>query len=462
MRRVPALFLFILLGLAGPLSAETKVPDNQGEVQLSFAPVVQRSAPAVVNIYASWVTERRASPFADDPFFSQFFGGFDRATPRVQNSLGSGVIVSADGIVVSNYHVVQEATDIRVVLADRREFAGEVLLSDREADIAVIRLADAQELPALEFAQSEAAAVGDLVLAIGNPFGVGQTVSSGIISATARTGAATRQGAGYFLQTDAPINPGNSGGALVDMSGRLVGLNTSILTRSGGSNGIGFAIPSDLVAQYVQQAVAGHDDFRRPWSGVAVQQVDGGLADALGQGIPTGVLISEIHPASPFAEADLRAGDVILSVNALPVNAQDELEYRLLTQGVGADVTVEVLRDGTANSHVVAVREAPGVPGANPIRIDADSPLAGLLVADVTPRLIDELNLPLSASGVLVVRADGPSARLGLRGGDVVRTVNGQQVQTAADLDRMVRRGARAWDMQIGRGGQTLRLRVRG
>ncbi|MDV7144704.1 trypsin-like peptidase domain-containing protein [Tropicimonas sp. TH_r6] len=459
MRAFVLLSLCASLALTGPTPAQ-QVPASDTEIKLSYAPVVRQSAPAVVNIYASWVTERHASPFANDPFFSQFFEGFGQTMPRVENSLGSGVIVDPAGIVVSNYHVVQEATDIRVVLADRREFDGEVLLSDREADIAVIRLDQAEDLPALAFADSEAAEVGDLVLAIGNPFGVGQTVSSGIVSATARTGAATRQRSGYFIQTDAPINPGNSGGALVDMSGQLLGLNTSILTRSGGSNGIGFAIPANLVAQYVEQAKAGRDSFARVWSGISVQQVDAGLAQALGQAVPAGVLVSEMHPESPFAAAGLQAGDVILSVDGLPVHAGDALEYRLLTLGAGAVATIELLRDGKSETVSVALSEAPG-DEAEPVRIEGRSPLAGLIVADITPQLIDQLDLSVGASGLIVLRAGGASARLGLRTGDIVVRLNGQDITDSVQFKAMIDRGARAWDMQLARSGRLLRLRVR-
>ena len=247
------------VGMNTGTEAETRVPSDTVEVKLSYAPVVKAVVPSVVNIYARRVVETQASPFANDPFFSQFFGDM-RSRPRLQNSLGSGVILGADGIVVSNFHVVGNATEIRVVLADKREFDAEVLLADPQTDLAILRMINAPDLPALTFSDSDAVEVGDLVLAVGNPFGVGQTVSSGIISAQARTGM-VRGRPGYFIQTDAPINPGNSGGALVDMKGQLVGINTAIVTRSGGSDGIGFAIPANLVRQYVEQAQNGADQL---------------------------------------------------------------------------------------------------------------------------------------------------------------------------------------------------------
>ncbi|MBT31166.1 MAG: serine protease, partial [Thalassobius sp.] len=217
------------------------------EIQLGFAPLVKQAAPAVVNIYAKRIVAERSSPFQNDPFFRQFFGNLGQPRQRVQNSLGSGVILSGDGIVVTNYHVVGEATEIRVVLTDRREFDAQVMLSDQESDLAVLQLEGAEDMPHLTLRDSDRVEVGELVLAIGNPFGVGQTVSSGIVSGLARSGAAVGSARGYFLQTDAAINPGNSGGALIDVNGRLIGVNTRILTRSGGSNGIGFAIPANLV-----------------------------------------------------------------------------------------------------------------------------------------------------------------------------------------------------------------------
>ena len=261
------LFLLLVLLAGSPATAETRVPQNALEMQLSFAPLVKQAAPAVVNIYASRVTAARPTPFQSDPFFGRFFEQFGQRQPQVQNSLGSGVILSSTGIVVSNFHVVGMATDIRVVLADRREFEAHVLLGDRNSDLAILQLDGAKDLPSLPLRDSDGVEVGELALAIGNPFGVGQTVSSGIISGLARSGGASGAGRGYFIQTDAPINPGNSGGALVDIHGNLIGVNTSILTRSGGSNGIGFAIPVDMAKNIMQQLITtGH--IVRGWIGI--------------------------------------------------------------------------------------------------------------------------------------------------------------------------------------------------
>ena len=251
MRWIACLSALIIIGSS--VAFARIVPESQTQIQLSFAPVVKQAAPAVVNIYAKTLVERRRSPFAGDPFFDKFFGGFgDRALSRkrIERSLGSGVIVSQDGLVVTNYHVVANAVEVTAALADKREFSAAIILADKASDLAVLRLDGASNLPTLSFGDSDALQVGDLVLAIGNPFGVGQTVTVGIISAQARTGAEGRT----FIQTDAAINPGNSGGALVDMAGNLAGVNSAILTRSGGSNGIGFAIPAALARQAVKQA----------------------------------------------------------------------------------------------------------------------------------------------------------------------------------------------------------------
>src|SRR6056297_1121680 len=293
---------FVLVSLlAVSVQAETRVPQSQSEISLGFAPLVRQAAPAVANIYAKRVVQTRSSPFQGDPFFEDMFRDFGKVQPRVQNSLGSGVILSADGYVVSNYHVVGEATDIRVVLNDRREFAAQVVFADEQSDLALLQLEDATNMPHLDLRDSDTVEVGELVLAIGNPFGVGQTVSSGIVSGLARSGGAMGTARGYFIQTDAPINPGNSGGALIDVNGALVGVNTRIVSRSGGSNGIGFAIPSNLVAQFMQQALAGATQFQRPWAGMAGQPVDADLAEGLGLGLPRGMVITGLHPQSPFA-----------------------------------------------------------------------------------------------------------------------------------------------------------------
>lgn len=456
-----ALLLASTLAFAVPLQAQTEVPQSKAQIALTFAPVVKAATPAVVNIYASRVVERRSSPFAADPFFNQLFRDFGRSRPEVQNSLGSGVIVSANGLVVSNYHVVGAATEIKVVLGDKREFSAEVVLSDKDNDLAVLRLKDAKDLPVLPLRDSDGVEVGDLVLAIGNPFGLGQTVSMGIVSALARSVGSVGDGRGYFLQTDAAINPGNSGGALVDAEGRLLGINTAIFTQSGGSNGVGFAIPSNLVRAVVAQAEAGAKDFMRPWAGLVAQPVDSALAEGLGQTRPEGVILSEVHPDSPFAVEGLKAGDVILRVDGAPVSSPNEMLFRMSSRGIGQRIKVEFLRDGEVNSLGVALIAPPEKPARDTLSLGESSLLHGLTVARINPAVIAEFDLATSASGIVVTEAKGWAVQSGLRRGDILLSINGQPIVTPKDVETLTQAGPRTWQIDLQRAGQPLRLRLR-
>ena len=456
-----ALTVLALSGLSAPVAADTRVPASQAEITLSFAPVVRQAAPAVVNIYASRVVETRRSPFAGDPFFDRLFRDFGATRPEVQNSLGSGVIVSPDGLVVSNHHVVEAATDITVVLADKREFRAEVVLSDRDNDLAVLRLAGAADLPVLPLRDSDGVEVGELVLAIGNPFGLGQTVSLGIVSALARSSIAVGDGRGYFLQTDAAINPGNSGGALVDAAGRLVGINTAILTQSGGSNGVGFAIPANLVRAVVAQAEQGAARFVRPWAGVTGQAVDGTLAESLGLARPEGVILSDLHPESPFARAGLRAGDIVTALDGAPVNSPPEMIFRMSARGVGTRTEVTVLRDGRTIDAMVDLVAPPDLPSRDARRIGRGSALEGLEVARINPAVIAEWNLPMQAEGVIVTGVQAWAAQAGLAPGDLLVAINGERVATPAEVERAATAQTRTWAIDLVRQGQPVRLRFR-
>lgn len=457
------LFALLCLSLL-PLQTgaqQARVPQSRAEVQLSFVPLVKEAAPAVVNIYARRVVAERSSPFMDDPFFQGLFRNFGTVRPRVQNSLGSGVILSEDGIVVSNFHVVAQATDIRVVLNDRREFDATVLLSDEESDLAVLRMEEAGEMPFLELRDSDSVEVGELTLAIGNPFGVGQTVSSGIVSGLARSGTATGSARGYFIQTDAPINPGNSGGALIDTQGRLIGINTSILTRSGGSNGIGFAIPANLVAQFVDQANAGSDRFERPWAGMSGQPVDADIAATLSLERPGGMLISQLHPLSPFGDAGFEAGDVILSVDGEPVNTPAEMLFRLSVTGIGETATIERFRQGERREIDVRMIAAPDTPPRDTRVLDERSALPGLRISTVNPAVIGEYGLPLSAQGAVVEEPGQYGARVGLRQGDVILEINETQVNASADAARALRDRVSMVSMTVQRGAERFVTRFR-
>ena len=452
--------LIVALGFSAPVWAEQKVPQSQMEIQLSFVPLVKQAAPAVVNIYATRVTEARGNRFLDDPFFQQFFKGAI-PKPRAQNSLGSGVILSPDGIVVSNYHVVGMATDIRVVLNDRREYSARVLLGDEASDLAILQLEDASDLPSLALRTSDDVQVGELTLAIGNPFGVGQTVSSGIISGLARSGGSGGNGTGYFIQTDAPINPGNSGGALVDMAGLLIGINTSILTRSGGSNGIGFAIPSDLVAEFVTQAKSGSDRFHRAWAGVSGQVLDYDMAASFGLDRSGGIIITELHPASPFGAAGFEVGDVITAVDGQPVISGGEMLFRMSVGGIGNTAMVTRTRNGEASDVTVELISAPDDPPRDFTVLGDDAILAGLELALINPAVSDAMGLSTNAAGVVVVNTGPIAVQVGLRRGDIIEAVNSTVVETPSDMREGLTNSGRGVRLYIIRGGSRVQLRFR-
>ncbi|MEZ5751258.1 MAG: Do family serine endopeptidase [Paracoccaceae bacterium] len=452
-------FALVLFLTAMPAVAQT-VPSSRAEISLSFAPIVRETAPAVVSIYARRIVEERVNPFSNDPFFSQFFNDMGQTQQRIQNALGSGVVVSSDGIVVSNFHVVGNADDIRVVLDDRREFAADVLLQDEESDLAILQLREASDLPVVELADSDNVEVGDLVLAIGNPFGVGQTVSSGIVSALARSGIAVGSGRGYFIQTDAAINPGNSGGALVDMAGRLVGINTAILTRSGGSNGIGFAIPSNLVAQVIGQARNGESRFQRPWMGVTAQAVDASLAESFALGLPRGVVLTDLDPNSPLAEAGLKIGDVVLAVDGDTVNTPPEMMFRLAARGIGGTADLTVLSAGRESQVTVALIAPPETPPRNRIEVPRTA-LQGLAAVNINPAVAAEYNLPPGSTGVLAIEARDLASRVGMVPGDIIVGVNGAPIRDTDDLAEALSQRGRYWEIELIREGRRNLLRFR-
>ena len=431
---------------------DRRVPASAAELQLSFAPVVKRVAPAVVNVYAARVVENR-NPFMNDPLFRQFFGAVPRE--QVLRSLGSGVIVDPAGLVVTNYHVIEGASEVKVALSDKREFDAEIMLKDEHSDLTILRLKGVNErFPVLDFADSDALAVGDVVLAIGDPFGVGQTVTHGIVSALARTqvGISDYQ---FFIQTDAAINPGNSGGALVDLNGKLVGINTAIYSRSGGSQGIGFAIPANMVRVVVASAKGGSAAVKRPWLGAKLQQVTPEIAESLGLKRPTGALVANVLPAGPAARAGIKTGDVIVSIDGIVVDDPNSFDYRFATKPLGGSAQIALLRQGRDMSVAVGLESAPDTPREE-VEIKARSPFLGATVANLSPALADELRLDAQAQGVVIVGvADGSEAQsVGFRKGDIVVSVNSQKIEKSTDLDRVTRAGSRLWRVIINRDGQ--------
>ena len=466
MRLSTAILTAILTIFAGlPANAEKVVPLSRPAVQLSFAPVVKRSAPAVVNVYAQRMVASRDNRYFDDPFFRRFFGddgSFGRPRERVQNSLGSGVIVDSSGLIVTNNHVVANGTDIKVVLADRREFEARLLLTDDRTDLAVLKIDVPDEaLPALPLGDSDALEVGDLVLAIGNPFGVGQTVTSGIVSALARTkvGVSDYQ---FFIQTDAAINPGNSGGALVNMSGELIGINTAIFSRGGGSIGIGFAIPTNMVRTVVATAESGSGAIRRPWLGVELQDVTADIATSLGLARPEGTLIVGLHPDSPLAKSGLKRGDVVLAIEGKPVENSQELGYRVATTAVGATTIIEYQRGGERKETQVTMVAAPETVDRDDTLIEGPNPLAGMVAANLSPAVADELGLAAALSGVVAVKiADGPALRFFKRG-DIILEINGTAIDSVETLQAVLQAPEGFWRIAINRGGHILKLTVGG
>ena len=454
---------------AAPVSlAQTKiVPVSRAETMLSFAPLVKSAAPAVVNIYTRRVVrERSATPLFNDPFFRRFFGDQfqfgEQTRQRVQNSLGSGVIVSDDGLIVTNYHVIDKADEITVVLTDRREFEADVVTRDERTDLAVLRIkTGAEKLPFLELKDSDTLEVGDLVLAIGNPFGVGQTVTSGIVSALARTARGVSD-FGFFIQTDAAINPGNSGGALVSLDGGLIGINTAIYSRGGGSNGIGFAIPSNMVATVIGGALKG-GQIVRPWIGARGQSVDADIARSLGLPTPSGVLINSIHPDSPASRAGFKVGDVIVSIDGKKVPDANALRFRIATLSVGRQARIGAIRNGKPFEQQVAMIAAPDVPPRDLTLISGSNPYAGSEVANLSPALAEELALDSEATGVIILRLKrrSPADRIGLEPGDILVRLNGQEINSVATLKKLLSRDYSTWRIEINRSGRSLKLIIR-
>ena len=458
-RRFLAVLPVLALFAAGPAHAQgfqRQAPDSRSQMQMSFSPLVKQAAPAVVNVYGARREQKPRNSFMDDPFFREFFGG-GRGQERVQQSVGSGVIVSADGFVVTNHHVIEGMTEVKVALADRREFDAEVVLRDQRTDLAVLRLKGVGEarLASLPLGDSDQIEVGDIVLAIGNPFGVGQTVTSGIVSALARTqvGVSDYQ---FFIQTDAAINPGNSGGALLDMSGRLIGINTAIFSRSGGSHGIGFAIPANMVKVVIESARGGGATVRRPWFGARLDSLDREKAEALGLDRPTGALVANIVDKSPASEAGLRRGDVIVGLDNQDVTDPDSFGFRFATKGLSGQSSLSVLRAGKRIVVPVRLAAAPETRPREPVSVKGRSPLAGLTVMNLSPALAEELSIDAAVEGVVVASVDEDSnaQQVGFRKGDILLSINNERPAASRDVERLTRDRSYRWLLQISRGGQ--------
>jgi serine protease Do len=459
-----ALCVGAVLAAAPAAAQQREVPQSREEVMLSFAPVVKKAAPAVVNIFAKRQVERRSAvtSLLDDPFFRRFFGdgfGDQQRRKREQSSLGSGVIVAEEGFIVTNEHVIKGATEIKVVLTDRREFEAELVLTDERTDLAVLRVDPGGEsLPTIEMRDSDDVEVGDLVLALGNPFGVGQTVTSGIVSALARTQVGITDFS-FFIQTDAAINPGNSGGALVTLDGRLVGINTAIYSRSGGSVGIGFAIPANMVRTVVDSARDGRA-LVRAWAGLIGQDLTSDLAEGLRLERPGGVVISDVYEGGPADRAGIDPGDVIVAVNDQPVNDLQSLRYRVATGALGDNLEVEMVREGKTLTAELPLEPPPESPPRNEVRLLGHHPLGGAYVASLSPALAEELDMPDSWSGVVItkVQRGTPADRVGFRARDIILSLNGESYQNSGNLADALDRIHDKWQITFKRDGKVRRV----
>ena len=415
----------------------------------SFAPVVKKVAPSIVNIYTTRFIKERPmrNPMLNDPFFRQFFGnqfqGDDRERTRKEQSLGSGVIVSPDGYILTANHVVDEADEVKVSIADnKKEYTAKVIGKDQGTDIAVLKI-QAANLPAVTLADSEQLEVGDVVLALGNPFGVGQTVTMGIVSALGRSGLGFN---GYenFIQTDAAINPGNSGGALVDVEGRLVGINTAIISRSGGNQGVGFAVPINMARNVLERLVSG-GKITRGYLGIIPQDIDAGLAKQFNLPDQNGALVGDVSPDAPAAKAGLKSGDVILSVNGKDITGEENLRVTISQLAPGSQATLKIFRNGLNKTVVVTLGELTGGEAAIGGQDNPDSStgmadaLDGVTVADLEPEVRQQLHVPATIHGALVtdVSADSNSAEAGLQPNDLIVEINRQPVAGADDAVRL-------------------------
>ncbi len=456
------LTLLITPSLAEPPQPKT-VPESRAQMQLSFAPLVKQVAPAVVNLMTERDSEEVGfSGLANDPFFKRFLGAPVDAQPNPEASLGSGVIVDPSGLIVTNHHVVDGARKIRVVLSDKREFDASIVRTDESTDLAVLSIFAPEPLPYLPFADTDSLEVGDLVLAIGNPFGVGQTVTSGIISAVARTNVGITD-FNFFIQTDAAINPGNSGGALITTDGALAGVNTAIFSRVSGSQGIGFAVPADMVRTVID-SVGTTGVVRRPWFGAEGLDLTADSAANLGLDRPAGALISAVHPTGPASAAGIMPGDVIRAVDGRDVEDESALRFRLATGEIGSAVPVSLLRGGEEVEVILELSTAPEAPLRDVTRLHGEHPFSGATFVNLSPAVAEELGVSTLETGVMVIAvANGsPAAQVGLRALDVVVEVNEMPIDVVATLGQATERPQDVWRLSVRRDGRILKVSLAG
>jgi len=469
MRKLATLLLgsILTLGATAPAQAQNPffpqpsdtvrvVPQSNTQVQLSYAPVVKETAPAVVNVFTSRTVQSRRD------FFEEMFGMRRAPQERTQSSLGSGVIVRGDGVIVTNAHVVKGADELKVVLNDRREFEASLLTMDEELDLAILSVDTGSErLPFLNIQADSDPEIGDIVLAIGNPFGVGQSVTSGIVSAKGRTNVTDFSS---YIQTDAAVNPGNSGGALVNLNGELIGINTAIFSRSGGSNGIGFAIPSELVARAVDSTLT-DGKIVRPWLGARTNAVDSALAASLGLDRAKGTIISEIYPEGPADQAGLKERDVILSLAGTEINDDSGLNFKLATLSRNSQANAQIWRDGRVQSIRLTVDVPEETPRRDERYLDGIHPLDGATIVNMSPALGEELGVDPFLTGVMILSVErGSAANYNrFRPGDIVLDINDLEIFSTGGLERRLNTlsGGDDWGITIDRSGRLYNVPVR-
>lgn len=454
--------IILICSYSNANAAKKQAPQSQEQVLLSFAPLVKKASPAVVNIYTKKKikVKRSASPFFNDPLFNHFFADrfkSGKTQERISSSLGSGVIVSSDGKIITNHHVVSDSTDITVVLSDRREFSAKKIVDDKRTDLTLLQIdTKGDELPFINLMDSDNLEVGDIVMAIGNPFGVGQTVTNGIVSAVARTTVGVSD-YHFFIQTDAAINPGNSGGALINMNGDLAGINSAIFSKGGGSNGIGFAIPANMVATVIRSQ---QGNVIRPWLGVTMQGVTQELANSLGMKIPSGAIVSSLNKNGPAAKAGIKVGDVVIGINQHEIMDEHSLKFRTATYEVGKKAIFKILRKGDIKNIKVTMVAPPENPKRDLRLIAGKNALSGATIGNLSPALAEELGINMSLSGVTIIRMNrGIASSIGINTKDIIKSINGSIVTSAKQAQKVLNKGSdNGWTIAVKRGERLLKI----
>lgn len=458
--------IFIILCFLNTIYGETsaakevtkQIPHVREEITLSYAAVIKKVAPAVVNIYTLQHMKAKLpnSPFLEDPFFKQFFERVHPDYGHEQVALGSGVIINKEGFILTNYHVVDDADVIQVILSDRREFIAKPIIMDKRTDLAILKIEAKEDFPYLTVSPQEDLEVGDVVLALGNPFGVGQTVTHGIVSALARS----QEGISdfhSFIQTDAAINPGNSGGALVTTDGRLVGINTAIYSKSGGSMGIGFAIPTTLAISVIDSLKNG-GHIVRPWIGLDVEPITLKVAKSLGWNHPYGVLVKNVYPMGPAHTAGIKAGDIISALDGHAIEDKAALDYQVAISPVGKKATVTVFRQGEEKKVPIQLIEPMGAKNPHPFVIEGRHPLQGTKMKILSPATALDMGLNPMATGVVIseVSKTGIAAQLGVLPGDILVSINKKNVNTKKDVIELLKNKEGSWQIVLRRGNKLM------